>query len=86
MDPARADAGGDAVQLVGPAPGDGDQRPGRSQGAGRALAEAGINIEMISTSAIRISCVVREAQAEQAVAALHAAFQLDRAPEDRSDV
>ena len=42
-----------------------------------------INIEMISTSAIRISCVVREAQAEEAVAALHAAFQLDMAPEDR---
>ena len=50
------------------------------------LSGAGINIEMISTSAIRISCVVREAQAEAAVAALHAAFQLDRAPEDRADV
>ncbi len=50
------------------------------------LSGVGINIEMISTSAIRISCVVREVQAEQAVAALHAAFQLDRAPEDRSGV
>jgi aspartate kinase len=50
------------------------------------LSGAGINIEMISTSAIRISCVVREVQVEQAVAALHAAFQLDRAPEDRADV
>ncbi|GJM36779.1 MAG: aspartokinase [Acidimicrobiales bacterium] len=46
----------------------------------------GINIEMISTSAIRISCVVREAQAEDAVAALHAAYELDKAPEDRIDV
>ncbi|MEM7140186.1 MAG: aspartate kinase [Actinomycetota bacterium] len=45
-----------------------------------------INIEMISTSAIRISCVVREDRAEAAVAALHAGFELDKAPEDRSDV
>ncbi len=47
------------------------------------LAEVGINIEMISTSAIRISCVVREAQAEDGVTALHKAFQLEKAPEDR---
>ena len=45
-----------------------------------------INIEMISTSAIRISCVVRENQAEDAVIALHAAFELDKAPADRADV
>ena len=50
------------------------------------LSANGINIEMISTSAIRISCVVRESQAEDAVAALHAAFQLDKAPEDRVDL
>ena len=48
------------------------------------MAAIGINIEMISTSAIRISCVLREDRAEDAVAALHAAFQLDKAPEDRS--
>jgi aspartate kinase len=41
------------------------------------LADDGINIEMISTSAIRISCVVREDQVEQAVGALHSAFELD---------
>jgi aspartate kinase len=40
------------------------------------LAGAGINIEMISTSAIRISCVVRGDQIEEAVAALHGAFEL----------
>lgn len=50
------------------------------------MADHGINIEMISTSAIRISCVVREGQAEEGVAALHAAFQLDKSPEDRPDV
>jgi aspartate kinase len=41
------------------------------------LANNGINIEMISTSAIRISCVVREADVENAVQSLHAAFALD---------
>jgi len=42
------------------------------------LAKEGINIEMISTSAIRISCVVHAADVETAVAALHDAFELDR--------
>jgi len=40
------------------------------------LAGAGINIEMISTSSIRISCLIRAAQAEDAVRALHRAFEL----------
>jgi len=40
------------------------------------LAAAGINIEMISTSSIRISCMVRASAAEVAVRALHAAFDL----------
>ena len=44
------------------------------------LAAAGINIEMISTSAIRLSAVVREADAERAVQALHAAFELHKDP------
>ncbi len=42
------------------------------------LADSGINIEMISTSAIRLTCVVREDQVEQAVALLHAAFELEK--------
>ncbi|MGD0344634.1 MAG: aspartate kinase [Acidimicrobiales bacterium] len=40
------------------------------------LAEAGINIEMISTSPIRISCVVRAEAVDEAVRALHEAFGL----------
>jgi len=39
------------------------------------LADAGVNIEMISTSSIRVSCVVSAADAGQAVRALHEAFQ-----------
>jgi aspartate kinase len=41
------------------------------------LADAGINIEMISTSAIRITCVIREELVDKAVAALHEAFKLE---------
>jgi aspartate kinase len=41
------------------------------------LAGEGVNIEMISTSQIRISCVVKEADVETAVRALHSAFELD---------
>jgi aspartate kinase len=44
-----------------------------------ALAESGVNIEMISTSEIRISVVVNEAQVDQAVTATHKAFDLDTA-------
>lgn len=42
-----------------------------------ALASAGVNIEMISTSEIRISVVVDEAQVDEAVTATHTAFELD---------
>ncbi|MEM9134566.1 MAG: aspartate kinase [Actinomycetota bacterium] len=41
------------------------------------LADNGINIEMISTSAIRISCVVGSGEVDAAVGALHTAFGLD---------
>jgi aspartate kinase len=42
------------------------------------LSENGVNILMISTSSIRISCVVGSDAVEQAVAALHSRFELDR--------
>ena len=41
-----------------------------------ALADAGINIEIISTSSIRISCVVRAADVERAVQVIHDRFRL----------
>ncbi|MFL6206504.1 MAG: aspartate kinase [Acidimicrobiales bacterium] len=50
--------------------------PGVAAKTFEVLAAEGINIEMISTSAIRISCIVREVQVEKAVQALHAAFAL----------
>ncbi len=51
--------------------------PGVSATFFSALAEAGVNVEMISTSEIRISIVTRAAVAADAVRALHTAFGLD---------
>jgi aspartate kinase len=48
--------------------------PGVAAKVFETLASAGINIEMISTSTIRISCVVRADEVEAAVQALHEAF------------
>ncbi|HEY4376740.1 MAG TPA: aspartate kinase [Acidimicrobiales bacterium] len=50
--------------------------PGVAATVFETLAEAGINIEMISTSGIRISCVVAGDQCDAAVAVLHDAFGL----------
>jgi aspartate kinase len=51
--------------------------PGVSARFFRAVANAGVNIEMISTSEIRISVVVRGHNVDAAVAAVHSAFDLD---------
>jgi aspartate kinase len=51
--------------------------PGVSARLFTALAAAGVNIEMISTSEIRISVIVDEAEVDDAVTAAHAAFDLD---------
>lgn len=50
--------------------------PGISARFFEALSEAGVNIEMISTSEIRVSVVVAETQVQDAVNAAHAAFDL----------
>jgi Aspartokinases len=50
--------------------------PGVAADMFEALADAGINIEIISTSSIRISCVVRATDVERAVQAVHDKFQL----------
>jgi aspartate kinase len=51
--------------------------PGVSATMFETLSEAGVNIEMISTSTIRLSCVIAGDQVETAVQALHTAFGLD---------
>ncbi len=45
----------------------------------RALASANVNIQMISTSEIKISCIVDARDSERALRAVHQAFELDRA-------
>ena len=60
--------------------------PGVAARMFEALATAGINIEMISTSAIRISCVIRAGDMDQAVVVLHESFELDKDPADRRNV
>jgi aspartate kinase len=49
--------------------------PGVAADMFEALAEAGINIEIISTSSIRVSCVVRASEVERAVQAVHERFR-----------
>ena len=44
----------------------------------RALADIDVNIEMITTSEIRITCIVDEAKVGDAARALHVAFELER--------
>jgi aspartate kinase len=63
--------------------------PGVAHTTFKALGDSGVNIEMISTSPIKISCVVREEQVATAVRELHTAFGLgadDVLPEDVAGV
>ena len=41
----------------------------------KTLADAGVNIEMISTSEIKISCIIERKEAEKAVQVLHEVFK-----------
>lgn len=68
-----ADMGVAQVSLVGAGM---KTHPGVTAKMFETMAAADINIEMISTSPIRISCMVRAELAERAVQALHAAFEL----------
>ncbi|MYA19965.1 MAG: aspartate kinase [Chloroflexi bacterium] len=70
-----ADADLGSVSIVGTGM---STSPGFAARMFRTLFEHGINIELISTSEIRITCIVREAQVGDAVRALHDAFDLDR--------
>src|SRR4029453_15154030 len=59
--------------------------PGVAAAMFDALAEAGVNIEMISTSTIRISCVIRSSDVGVAVRAIHDRFHLSEEAEFRHD-
>jgi aspartate kinase len=55
--------------------------PGVAATMFRTLAELGINLEMISTSPIKISCMIRRDRIAEAVRALHDAFALEGEPQ-----
>lgn len=56
--------------------------PGVADKMFRVLAEEGINIQAISTSEIKISVLVSQADAQRALQAVHNGFELDITPED----
>ncbi len=51
--------------------------PGYAARMFKALSEEGINIQLITTSEIRITCIIAESRVRDAVRALHKAFELD---------
>mgnify|MGYP006267651971 CR=1 FL=1 len=53
--------------------------PGYAATMFRTLFDAGINIELITTSEIRITCIIDESRVADAVRALHKAFELEQA-------
>ncbi len=52
--------------------------PGYAARMFRVLSEKGINIQLITTSEIRITCIIEETRVEDAVRALHQAFELEK--------
>ncbi len=54
--------------------------PGVAAAMFEALAKASVNIQMITTSEIKVTCVIGKDDADKAVRALHAEFALDKAP------
>jgi aspartate kinase len=70
----RSDSSIGRVSLVGAGM---KTHPGVAAKMFEVLANEGVNIEMISTSTIRVSCVIAEVDVERAVRALHTAFELD---------
>ncbi len=52
--------------------------PGFAARMFRALYEQGINIELITTSEIRITCIIDQARVPDALVALHKAFELEK--------
>jgi aspartate kinase len=52
--------------------------PGYAARMFRALYEHGINIQLITTSEIRITCIISEDRVKDAVQALHLAFELEK--------
>ncbi|AWB09606.1 aspartate kinase [Thermodesulfobium acidiphilum] len=63
------------VSIVGAGMGD---RPGVAATMFKALADVNINLQMVSTSEIKISCIIAREDVKKAVKAIHDAFNLDK--------
>lgn len=74
IEPPTADRTVARVSVVGAGM---KSHPGVAAKMFQTLADRGVNIEMISTSSIRISCVINADNVERAVEALHGAFELE---------
>jgi aspartate kinase len=69
-----SDAGLGKVSIVGTGM---QNTPGYAAKMFQVLGEQGINIQLITTSEIRITCIIDEAKVKKAVRALHRAFELE---------
>ena len=61
-------------------------RPGIAAAMFKSLADTGINIKMISTSEIKVSCVVDSKDGEKAVRAIHKVFELNKVNKETQTV
>ncbi len=61
-------------------------RPGIAATMFKALADSGINIQMISTSEIKVSCVIDAKDGDKAVKAIHKVFELDKVSKETQKV
>ena len=57
-------------------------QPGFASTMFECLNKVGVNIEMITTSEIRITCIIDEKGVQKAIRALHSAFELEAAAEE----
>jgi aspartate kinase len=60
--------------------------PGIAAKMFRTLADLGINLRMIATSPIKVSCMIQKSEIPTAVQALHAAFELEKEPTEEEAV
>lgn len=61
-------------------------RPGIAAAMFKALSDANINIQMISTSEIKVSCIINAKDGEKAVRAIHKVFELDKVNKETQKV
>ncbi len=61
-------------------------RPGIAAAMFKALADSSVNIQMISTSEIKVSCVIEAKDGDKAVKAIHKVFELDKLNKEKQKI